>query len=386
MLYYGSKGLFIRKIRNETFVIEDVFGTSCLPFNSREEHLDEATNEIANITKLVTVGIDSKYPDFSDFQWDELNNLYSFNMEYNVLNAIASKAQVENLNMVSNIFPVAYLETGYGDGAKETLAIAHEYFQKFIHENDFPISDLDLQLFLIKNQVNRILRDIKSLVSRALKSYTELLKSQRKCIAEAYTSIDLLKTNEVIHTGQDSYTGASSLTSLVISLCSSLDLSAKLINYINSQVQDEQVFKAARDKQYQDVRKIKSKLLSETTLAKICSFQNNSKQIPELIQLRNDLIHSTSILELEKIWVGFGTLEVNEIPLYYSAQYARDTIESGQPERFLGRDYFVGRKLDIEIKSLSWIREIIKYHIQVGEELNSQLGKLKKSNNQINKD
>jgi len=81
---------------------------------------------------------------------------------------------------------------------------------------------------------------------------------------------------------------------------------------------------------------------------------------------------------LEKVYVGTETDEINKMPLFYSAQYARDCLESGQPVRFLGRDYFTEGKADIEIKSLSWIRSICSYHKEVGEKIRSYLQLIKK--------
>lgn len=73
-----------------------------------------------------------------------------------------------------------------------------------------------------------------------------------------------------------------------------------------------------------------------------------------------------------------GTDEINKIPLYYSTQYARDCLESGQPIRFLSRDYFVEEKNDIEVKALGWLHCIFNYHIEIGKYIHSDLINLQK--------
>jgi len=210
-------------------------------------------------------------------------------------------------------------------------------------------------------------------MNRSISSFADILRCQRTCIAKSHKAIEQLNSKEIIHHGHDSYQAASAVTSLVISLCSSLDLSAKLVQFINAVDGTNLAYKPARDKQYHEIRKIKPKMLSENVIKGIHRLQELNRAIPEIIQLRNDLIHSTSALELEKIYVGIGTDEINELPLYYSAQYARDCLESGQPVRFLGRDYFVENKQDIEMKALSWINCVFEYHLKVGEYIHKHL-------------
>lgn len=133
----------------------------------------------------------------------------------------------------------------------------------------------------MSNQVKRICNDIMSLVSRSISAYTELLRCHRKCIGKSYQAIEQLESKEIIHRGNDSYKAASSVTSLVISLCSSLDLSAKLTQYINSIDTSNISFKAARDKQYHEVKKIKSKLVSDKVLSNIVGIQEKISTYPK---------------------------------------------------------------------------------------------------------
>lgn len=380
MMYFANKGLFIRKLDGNSYVIQDIFGTCSLPFQSSEKELDENTNRIAKVHKLVTIGVDSEFPDLSDFRWNELEHYYIAHIDYAFLACLINREEIESYRSIVWLFPIGYLEYGYGDSSKFALEHIHSNFKKLCNDESFPIQERDLELFLVTNQVKRICNDIMSLISRSISAYTELLRCHRKCIAKSYQAIEQLESKEIIHRGNDSYQAASAVTSLVISLCSSLDLSAKLIQYINSIDISNISFKAARDKQYHEVKKIKSNFISDEALNNIIGFQKSNTDIPEIIQFRNDLIHSTSAIELEKIYVGIETDETNDMPLYYSAQYARDCLDSGQPVRFLGRDYFVEGKVDIEVKALSWIHKVFEYHISVAKELHSYLKTAEKPN------
>lgn len=90
MKYFASKGLFIREVSNNTYVIEDIFGNSSLSFNATEENLDIVTKTLANIQKLTTVAIAAEFPDYSDFRWDELENHYLININHALLGCLLS--------------------------------------------------------------------------------------------------------------------------------------------------------------------------------------------------------------------------------------------------------------------------------------------------------
>lgn len=57
-----------------------------------------------------------------------------------------------------------------------------------------------------------------------------------------------------------------------------------------------------------------------------------------------------------------------------------ETLDSGQPVRFLGRDYFTKDKVDIEVKAFEWFQSVLDYHVKVGDYLNLYLKSLKKQN------
>lgn len=373
MHYFTSKGLFVRSISKDRYVIEDIFGTCSIPFNSSKDKLDENLKTIGNVQKLVSLGVTHKYPDLADFNWEKLEYYYVAHIHYSFLNSILEQPDKERFQSVMGMFPLAYSDCGYGEGSKQIFESIHNQFKESCSTDDSPVNEKDLIVYLITNQVSRICSDIMSLLNRAITGYSNLLIAQRNCINESHTALSQLGVSEIVHSGKNSYQVATEITALVISLCSSLDLSAKLIQYINSIELEGLSFKGARDKQHHEVNRIASHFFSDEFIADITQLQSTFDELPELIQFRNDLIHSTSAIELEKIYVGFGHTEINDLSLYYSAQYSRDCLESGQPHRFLGRDYFSSGQLDIEVKALSWLNTVISYQVEVGKKIHAHL-------------
>jgi len=378
MNYFTSKGLFVRNISNDRYVIEDIFGTCSMPFDTTEDRIDEILKNNWNLQKLVTLGVTHQFPDLSDFQWQDLEYYYISHIDYSFLNSILAPAEKDRFQSLLGLFPLAYSECGYGEGSKEIFESIHNQFKEVCSDEAIPLNDSDLTVFLIKSQVSRICSDIMSLLNRAINGYSNLLIAQRDCINESHTALHQLNVSEIVHSGQSSYRVATEITSLVISLCTSLDLSAKLIQYINSIKPEKLSFKGARDKQHHEVRNIPSIFFPSEFIQDITTLQSTTVELPELIQFRNDLIHSTSAIELEKIFVGIGHKEINDLPLYYSAQYSRDCLDNGQPHRYLGRDYFSSTQLDIEVKTLSWINSVISYHLEVGKKIYEHLKSVKK--------
>jgi hypothetical protein len=377
MNHFTSKGLFVRKIDADRYIIEDVFGTCSIPFYSTEDKLDENLKQIANIKKLAPLSISYTYPDLSDFNWQNLEYYYVAHIHYSFLNSILNQSDKAKFQSIMGLFPLGYSDCGYGEGSKQTLELVHNSFKTSCLAADSPVSEKDLIVYLVTQQVSRICSDIMSLLNRAMTAYSNLLIAQRDCINDSHTAISQLGVHEVVHSGKNSYRVATEITTLIISLCSSLDLSAKLIEYLNSIKLDNLVFKGARDKQHHDVRKIRSNFLPDKLISDITQLQSTFNILPELVQFRNDLIHSTSAIELEKIYVGFGYTEINNLPLYYSAQYSRDCLDTGQPHRFLGRDFFSGEQIDIEIKTLSWLSTVVSYQIEVGKVIHTYLVSIK---------
>lgn len=149
MHYFASKGLFIKKIDDSNYIIEDVFGNKTSPFISKEEDLDQVTQTIANIQKLVKVGITSEFPDYSDFEWNKLEYYYIAHIHYALLGCLLNKDEKERYHKIISLFPIAYLECGYGDGSKSILEKIHQKFLKQCTHEKSIIREHDLDIYLI---------------------------------------------------------------------------------------------------------------------------------------------------------------------------------------------------------------------------------------------
>jgi hypothetical protein len=365
LIFYSTKGLFIRTVEAEGYLIEDVFGKQTDIFKCRDYELDARTIKIANTRKLVRASGENGDIDLYEFRWAEIEEYYILKVEHQFKRIFLSAEEIQQFSNKTCYLPVAYLDAGYGDGTMKIFEKIHKETIDECRLGESPINEQELNYFLIFNQTSRICQDIKALIHRSITSFERILKLQRMCIQQSQEQPKDAPPVEFIHLGPTTYSLSSSVTQLVVSLCSSLDVSSKLLNYINSTQIDSNAFKPAKGKLFSDVRNIKSENITDSGLKIIKIRSDSSKNIRELFQLRHDLIHSTTAIELEKIYVGYGTEEVNSSALHYSAQYARDCLENGQPVRFLGRDYFVESKLDIEGKCLEWITEVIDYHISL---------------------
>jgi len=379
MYYFTSKGLFVKSIAKDRYVIEDIFGTCSMPFKTTQDKLNDVLKNNWNIQKLVSLGVTNNFPDLSDFDWQTLEYYYVAHIHHSFLNSILNSVEKDRFQSIVGMFPLAYSECGYGEGSKETFELIHNQFNQSCSGEAIPVSEIDLNVYLITKQVSRICSDIMSLLNRAITGYSKLLMAQRDCINDSHMALSQMNVSEIVHSGKYSYQVATEITALVISLCSSLDLSAKLIQYINSIKPDTLSFKGARDKQHHEVKRISPAFFPIEFIQGITQLQSSFIELPELIQFRNDLIHSTSAIELEKIFVGLGHKEINDLPLFYSAQYSRDCLDNGQPHRFLGRDYFTSRLQDIEVKALSWVNTVIGYQVEVGKLVHEHLKSVQKN-------
>ena len=378
MRYFANKGLFIRAIGNSKYVIEDVFGNCSLPIYSELENLDEKTLEIANIHKLVSDAIDSEFPDLSELGGHEVDYYFNSHINYSFSRFLLAADKLNEYNSKIYIMPIAYTEFGYGDGSKSAFETIHSNILKISKEKDAPFSSEDLTIFLVTQQVQRICSDIMSFLLRTITAYTDLLRVQRLSIMEASGAIEQLNSPEIIHKGKFSYAASTAVTSLVISLCSSLDLAAKFVLYLNSINCDALEFKIAKSKNYSELRKTKPNYLPKSTIDKLIAVYADIEDLTALIQFRNDVIHSTSSIELQRLYIGRETAEVNNMYLFYGCQYWRDCEDNGQPSRYLGRDYFTDGKVDIEVKLLLWIKSVFMAHEQAGKIIHDYFSENKK--------
>lgn len=366
-MYYLTKGLFLRSIRKQSYVIEDVFGCATLPFTSSYDLIDDKLQQLANVKKLVPVSESSKFSCLESFSWGELDYYYAVNIESAFKRYLMTQKDVDKYHLSGGLMPMAYLDCGRGDGSKEVLENINNIVKDSIKNGTAPFNENFLNRWLVVNELSRVCSDILSLILRAIYAFIDLLNIQRDCIKQGSIDLEHLGCPEIIHTGKTTYSASTAASIAVISLCTSLDLSSKLIHYIDSISVSEPNFKPSSGKHFGDLKSMKSKNISENDFHSIQKSLNEINGLSALIQFRHDIVHSTSAIELEKLYIGEGTPEINGLPLHYSFQGWRDCQDNGQPIRYLGRSYFTSNNVDIESRIHSWLLSSISAHIDVGK-------------------
>ena len=366
-MYYLTKGLHLRELKYKTFTIEDIFGNSTLPFYCAYDEIDEKVKKIANVRKLFPTAEASELSSFTSFSWNQLEYYYVAHIEYAAKRYLMNQDEVDSYHSSEFLVPIAYLDCGRGDGTKKTLEIIDKMVRSEFKNTKSPFSEIFLNRWLILQEISRICSDILSTIMRAINALIDLLNIHRYCIKNNSGDLELLGCSEIIHSGKISYSASTAATTAAISLCTSLDLSIKLINYVDSISVDETNYKPASGKHFSDFKKIKLKSFPSESIEQISDILNEIDDLGAIIQFRNDIIHSTSAIELEKIYIGKNTAEINNLPLHYSFQSWRDCNENGQPIRYLGRSYFTENSEEIESKIHSWLLSIISAHIEIGK-------------------
>lgn len=365
--YLTTKGLFLRSIGKSKFILEDIFGVCTLPFYAANVDLaSKVAFDLAHVRVLCNESELREMSSFSSFQWFDLEKFYIARLTDHFRYWQVGKQMVQEFDMLSNILPIPYFEYGFGQGARDDLEEIDKVINSKAEAGKAPFTKQYVAIKLAHMQLQRICSDLMSLVQRAICAFLELLSIQRATIKEECWAATHMNVPEIVHTGPKSYKAATSITICAISLCSSLDISSKLVNFLNSCQRPLVCFRSAQGKHFSDLSKIRPSSLSPEQAQEIINLSKSEKEFSSLIQLRHDLIHSTTALEMEKIYAGYQTGEVNGLPFHYSYMPWRDCSESGQPLRYLGRDYFAVGGVDIEWQLLNWIQAVVKYHLAVG--------------------
>lgn len=368
--YITTKGLFVRAVGSDSFVLEDVFGICSMPFYA--ENIKTASikaNELGRVRVLCHESVFDPMSGIELFRWFELEKYYVAKLADHFRYWQVGRQSVRTFDKLSNALPIAYFDLGFGEGSRDTLEEIDKKVNVAAKAGKVPFTKYYLAIRLSHMQLERICSDLMSLMHRAIQAFVDLLAIQRLTIKQEYWSAEHLNAPEIIHTGPKSYKAATNTTMCVISLCTSLDISSKLLHFLNFCSRPTMRFRNAQGKNFSDLPNMKPNTLPADLISKIVDRGNNGDRLSSLIQLRHDLIHSTAALEMEKIYIGYQTGEINELPLHYSYMPWRDCSENGQPLRYLGREYFTSQRIDIEWQLLTWIRAVVDYHLFVGERL-----------------
>lgn len=370
---FATKGLFIVPISDTKYAVQDALGHSSLPHVYRDRaDLERSLQANFGVRPLVSIEEQLDLSSLTSFRWGELEHWYVAHLDYALHEYILADNR-EQFYAETYGIPIAYSQVGHGDGSRKTLELVDKFVRRAISEGKLAFTVSTLETWLVLEQIKRIFSELMSLLHRAIDSFLDLLSTQRDCVRAAFTSLTQLNANEVIHRGRDSHRASTAATMAAISLCTSLDIQSKLIHYLDQIDGTNNRFKPAGGRHFSDLRKFKPRRLPIGVHESLLQSVDRNPAIAELIQFRHDVVHSTSAIELEKVYVGFGTPEVKDMPLHYSFQGWRDCTASGQPERYLGRDYFVGGGQDIEYRVFTWIQDVISLHLDMGGRIHSYL-------------
>lgn len=382
-LFLGTKGLNIKEVSKDKYVIEDVFGICSSPYIAQNPvDLITSSYKIARTIPLIS-------RDSSIFFETELDSNYWFELEKYYIDRLCDcyrvwqcgQSNYIKYDSLTNCIPIGYVDSGYGAGSREVLERIHQATLESIKNGKSGFTEKFLSLRLMHLQFIRICDDLLSILQRAIYAFKELLFYQRQAIKTHSGAIYHLETNEIIHTGPISYNIASSATLAVISLCTSLDLSSQMIHFVNASKTPIDKFSPSQGKHFSELKNIRGNVLFAHELNTINDIWNGFTSIESLIQFRHSLIHRTSALELEKLYVGRATKEICNLPMHYSFQPWRDCEANGQPLRYLGREYFVSNGVDFERQLCKWLINVIQGHLAVGENvLDLIIDRTKKAN------
>ncbi len=370
MRYLTSKGLIARNVGGERYVLEDVFGVCTTPFLAKDiEELSATISTLARVSILCSEECLNPMasPEFAN--WFELENFYVSKISDHYRYWQVGRNLVETYDGVSAMLPIAYFETGFGSGSKDVLEFIDKHISTAAINSTVPFTPSCIAIRLSHIQIERMCSDLMALLNRSIRSLLDFLIVQRATIAEENWAREHMDVSEIVHSGPKSYQAASLATICVISLCTSLDIMSKLIHFVNASSRPTEKFKSTQGKHFSDLYKTKANTLPQDFFKAITNKWEDLPGASSLIQFRHDLVHSTAALELEKIYVGCQTGEINELPLHYAFVPWRDCNANGQPIRYLGREYFTSGGVDMESQLLCWTKSVISLHLYTGEQL-----------------
>jgi hypothetical protein len=372
--YIGTLGIDIKEISSDLYTLKDSFGNCSIPFESKT--FCELQKKVLSLCNAEILGEKSSLLNtcLSMFKWYELEEVYAVEIS-NKFRIWQYESDFHDYDRQLHFIPIIYTDYGYGFGSELELRKFHEFI---LGADELPFNKEILMLKLAHLTVDRICSDILSLLHRSIDALLKVLLLLRQCVSLNGFSLhnEMFGSKEITYTGKISQEIASAATIAVISLSTSLDLSAKLMNFINKCEKPINKLIPIPGKTFSDRNNIKAKVIDSEFVEKFNFIWNNSKSVSFILQARHDLIHNTTALELERIFIGFGTKQINEFPLYYAYLPSRDCTENGQPVRYLGRSFFIDQNHSFEKILMDWILDVIDGHLAVGENLLNFISKI----------
>ena len=363
-----SRGLDLVQTAEQTFALVDAFGCASLPFQvSSPAQLEGAAKALANISPVLSsdgtfLGTQSHWRDQPRLPW-ALEEPLVARIPDSYRLWLCGRGARHKFDATLAILPAAYLDSGWGRGTRTVFEEIHtRMLNGSLPQSKYITKDM-LLARIHHLHLKRMCDDLLALVTRALGALHRVLRLVRKAIREQSGVLVDLDGNELIHTGPLSHEIATWITTAVTSATTSLDVLTKLVAFINDTELPPGRLRPARGLHFSGLSKLRPKALAASDLRAIQDAWEHKDSLKELIHWRHDLVHNTTALEVERsLYIGFGTACINDLPLHYSQIHARDVDGTGQPIRYLARDYFTAQDRDIEVALHAWCDDVISGH------------------------
>lgn len=370
-----SKAIDIREVKEGSFVFVDAVGGELEGFNATDHiMLVEAAKRLLDIVPLAhadgSLLLENGHSrDGVTIPWSLEEPLVARIPDFYRI-WLCGLGDHRVFDSARSHIPLAYLEWGFGTGDRDEFQKLHATTLKMAANGDAPFSEEMLYALLHHVLLKRICDDVLALIDRASRAYQRFLFLLRQSVRANVGDFQHLGATEIQHSGPWSIELATLVTVAVISAVSSMDVITRLIIFVNDTEFPIAKFKPQGTSYYSDLQKLKPGALPASILDAIKAAWSRKSSLLSLIQYRHDLVHSTTALELERnLFIGKGTDELNAAPLFYAVLLSRDALPTGQPVRFLAREYFTSSGDTVDVVVAGWLKDVIEAQAATASQL-----------------
>jgi hypothetical protein len=266
------------------------------------------------------------------------------------------------------MLPIAYQEVGFGgSGGKEILEFSHQFALELAKDRGF-ITRQIIAAFLTHIELKRLCDAVYAHFRRACFEFRRLVTGMRSVVQAESALLNRMEWNELTHKSEATFQLATCVTNGVISLATTLEVLAKLVQFVNATEFNVPKYQIPHFNGGMDLTGIRPALMSECDLSLFRSLWIAEHVMNEIALFRHDVVHNTFPMELERnFYIGKGTPFVNELPLLYCYMPWRDSMADGKPVRCMGRSFFTGSERDMDATFGEWIAAVYSTVDKVGQ-------------------
>lgn len=256
----------------------------------------------------------------------------------------------EDEEKIRNLTPI-FLTT---EGIVPDLFFTKEDFQKGFLETENKLlkffNSRELSKIIYKYDLLSITRSIENYIISFSRNFIYVSEKINDVLLKNIKFLNICDLDEPFEyksMGKYSIDITSLYSSIIIQMCSALDLISKLVYEIanfpcdftnNIKFKSGNIYFKDIDRNIQKYRKYKGFNTS---------FLNNKKEYTDLIMIRNSIVHNAFFTNDESLFWGYKNNIVNKKPINYIVSYVWDVDEDGKPERWLNRFRFYGQQREI---------------------------------------